>query len=323
MAVKLDPNLQIFNVKATYDLDQEARFIAVGILANKKLESTTHNLALLTLASFVALLALISWNWLTEVETWSLSSTIFAVYNLVIGIFALWYWIDLKLKTRHIAAKIDQLVQKTHGKCYVQRIRKIEDTETPKEIKMSIEQNLRQLCAQKIKDTNTPPEIKKSIEEYLQRYDQKIETSFQFIVTYEITVTAEPFKYDLSKETEKCNNLDEVKKALKPWRAVYAVKSEEGIPETLLTVIASQCIQGLPEITITDTSFEYKCISPPIDNPAGGSIKAGAQKLVCKTPQELFTFINTLPRVKSMGVDKAPLFQSYMSHRPPSADSQH
>lgn len=175
---------------------------------------------------------------------------------MILGLFALaalggtlWCLDDGKKKAVDVAGKIQKLYGITQGKFYG-------DTTEPE------------------KDLVTAPEVLKSMQACFDN-SVHIDTNYTLIVTNLFTLqgtTADDFKY--TSEPIR-TNLKEIEKTIAPWRKYYAElydTNPNSYPTLIMQVVASQCIQGLPQKMLEDEASHYSCHSPPVLNPKAGSI---------------------------------------------------
>jgi len=224
----------------------------------KDQKTKIYRLAILTIMSLVVLIAKVTWERFVgiELEPASISSfsIILGIFNLCIGLVTLGIWIDGKKKEKTIEDTINKLVQKIPQLKFYGEIVEIKE------------------------DSETDPEVLRSIKKILQPCFEKkvgIETNYRLIATLEITVegvTPETFKCSPVKMKD---NFDDVKTTIGIWRKYYAelLRAQPETPPEILRVVATQCVQDLPELQIEDEVSLYSCTSPLIENLGNGKIK--------------------------------------------------
>lgn len=258
-------------------------------------KTTIHRLAIITITSLVVLLVKVAWEWLvgTELSPTSLSlfSIIFGIYNLCIGLVTLVYWIDGKRKAKTIEEEIKQLVNKSTRHFYGEIVEVGKDSETQAEVLTHIQKILKS-CFEK---------------------PVHIEIGYRLIVTYEIKIegeTPETFKYSSDKIND---NFDEVQSTIGIWRKCYSelLQAKPETPPAILKVVATQCVQDLPELQIEDDASLYSCTSPLSEKLHNRNIS----RKLRGTPKQPISY-QTVGQFREYLVEMPGIIQTYLEELP-------
>ncbi len=232
--------LQRLNAKFFSDFQQ-------NITAYKVQAKRVQYLAILSLASLVAYITKLTFAKLsgTPLQTAKSSSMILGVFTLVIAGGTLLHWLDKNNKAKQIAEEISKLYRLTGGKFSGDTVERFKDSVTAPAVLDHMQQNLK---------------------------PHRIEKDYLLIATNKVTIigkTAETFKYSVEKESD---NFNEVMATVGAWRKFYAELHAKNPNSPIMQVIATQCVQGLPEIKVLNGTQKYTCYSPSANDPKSGRI---------------------------------------------------
>jgi len=253
--MSLDPTLKKFNATAFEPFQRELIALEKEIDAYEAQKKKTNALAVIFFATFVLLFLKLAWDKLTGIDftvaASSSSSVVLGLFDLALGGITLLYILDANRKTHQFAQRIGNLVLSTTRKFYGEITEPRTDPSTSPDVLESMLSNLK-------------PHIQKTtslIKDYI------------LIATHEFSIeedSVENFRYSSKKITD---NFKEVEATIGQWRKHYS-KQYDAQPQSrnsaIMQVYASQCIQGLPTLTIVDDQSSYTCHSPSATDPKSG-----------------------------------------------------
>ncbi|HEX4839963.1 MAG TPA: hypothetical protein VFU89_05940 [Rhabdochlamydiaceae bacterium] len=253
--MSVDSTLKKFNATAFEPFQRELVALEKEIDAYEAQKKKTNTLAVIFFATFVLFFLKLVCDKLTGIDftvaASSSSSVIVALFDLALGGITLMYILDANRKTHRFAQRIGNLVLSTTRKFYGEITEPCTDPSTSPDVLESMLSNLK-------------PHIQKTtplIKDYI------------LIATHEFILegdSVENFRYSSKKITD---NFKEVEATIGQWRKYYSEQYDakpESRNSALIQVYASQCIQGLPILTIVDGQSSYTCHSPSALNPKSG-----------------------------------------------------